>query len=197
MGHHFALVADHLITPLADNLQGDRCDGCGLSKPQYFLFGPTCYVALGLRGRLVPDAIQEYEIQRACLKCTKASFVRPSWSAWKTAHEALRSPGKSDSIWSLRRWLLAREIGRTPPYAFFAQQTDWPICCRRCTEYRGYPADENELRKIPNIHEYWENGLGVQESPIDDLVETEDPTMDINLFGCERCSRCYYTHQIT
>jgi hypothetical protein len=196
VGNHFELIADSLIKPLADDLQAPRCDGCGRETPQYFLFGPPWYVALGLRASLMPAAIAQYDMQRACLDCTKEHYSRSTPERKTMAIQSLRSSGKPDRLWRIRRIILARTLALTPPYFFFAQYPDWPVCCRKCCEFTGYPQDAGALREAVRCSRYWERGPKV-ESPFGDDIQTEDPSTDVNLFRCSRCGTTYYTHQIT
>jgi hypothetical protein len=193
MGKHFSLIADSLVKPLASDLQGPRCDGCGEDKPLYFLFGPAWYVALGLRGLLVPSTIETKGMQRSCLECMKQSFRGASFKRWKSERNGLRSPGQPDVFWPLRRLALARELARTPPYAFFAQRQDWPVCCRHCCEYQGYP-DAGSLADLVRTRQFWEAGKSGR-TPLENGATAEDASTDINLFACKRCATRYYTYQ--
>lgn len=196
MGSHFALIDDALVVPLADNLQGPVCDGCGKREPQYFLFnGPAYYIALGLRGRLMPSAIEEYGMKRACLACTKRSFRGFSPRSWAWGWQGLRASAKADRLWQLRRLMLARDLGRTPQYASFEQRWDWPVCCGACCEYLGYPVEIKEAHIVAERDRYWEAGLD-RLSPLEENPEVvSSPATELNRFGCKRCGARYYTYQ--
>jgi len=194
MGKHFALIADEVVKPLAPDLQGSPCDGCGGKTPLYFLFGPAWYVALGLRGRLVRSTDGSLGVQRFCFKCMGLMYRGASRQGWKIQCRSLRSPGGPDWLWPLRRLALARELARTPPYAFFAQRRDWPVCCRRCCEYQGYPADAGQLEEVARTHQFWESGRS-DRRPFEDGSMPADPSTDVNLFACRRCGSTFYTYQ--
>jgi hypothetical protein len=196
MGKHFSLITDSLVRPLSSGLQSSHCDGCGQDKLQYFLFGPGWYVALGLRGRLVPSFIETQGMKRACLECTKRSFRRVSFKRWNLERSGLRSPGQPDVFWPLRRLALARQLALTPPYAFFAQRPDWPVCCRHCCEYQGCPADAKSLADLVRTSRFWEAGPS-DRAPFVNATSAEDPSADVNLFACELCETRYYTYQLS
>jgi hypothetical protein len=182
--------------PLAPSLQGSQCDRCKEEKPQYFLFGPLYYMALGLRGSLMPTAIEKLGMRRTCLDCTKDTMRRWSFRAWLEAYRSLRSPNRFDLFWPVRRMLLAGELSHTPPYAFFCQFADWPVCCRTCCEFVGYPDRPESLREIVWSSRYWERGRR-ETSSVGAINDTEEYSTDINLFRCGRCGAKYYTHQFT
>jgi uncharacterized protein CbrC (UPF0167 family) len=181
VGSVFRHVADAAMYACGGE-QCHHCERAGL--PIYRYSGEIIDPALAHDPAL---AAEEPEVHELCADCILGGNVRKS-------DDRVRQVAPTVTRFAADSARAVEEYHRLPDIPLFLQREDWPMCCGEWCEFVGVPASYEESPGVPASHSYWERGPATWRFTDQLLPES---LREVSLFQCVRCSRPWFTWQMT